>query len=683
MDSNDPNRSYTRRLSRLLSAPDGTLTLSLLQQLAARQGREPAPAGPTGDADRDTVGIWRRAADGGFVRRPEAKADWYFWADVERLPLTEGRRRVLLLGESAARGYFFDPGTTMAGLIGDCLRRVPGLAELDVIDLARTNADAEDLRRTLHQGIGLGPDAVVVYAGNNWNYPDLAAEQRQRIADALREGGFAASRRIFHAAMVERAAAFLDELAATALAHGIAVTVVVPEFNLADWHEEPYLGCPPLPGPGNLDWQRLLDRAEQALAAGECAEAAKFAEEMIALDGGVTVAAHRLLAAALRERDPEAAERALLAAKDAAIGRFATHSPRSLSAVQELTRTKAAEHGFALVDLPALMREADDGRVPGRRFFADYCHLTHEGLVLAAAETAAAVGAQLTGATPDRTALRGGLPEPAPEAHAAAYFLAAIHNAHMGQPAEIVRYLLERALTLDGRAAAHFADYLDHQARTAPNWICASFERLASVPELARYLEVSDPQSAAKLADHELRRLMLELLAERGLADPDAYRDLLVAEHAAPEVDLLTDVSRAPTWREQRGGPAQDHAFVLALTRRTDSWLVLAGAAEVELGLTARLPAGEPGAGTVQVRVNGEQAGEVDLGPRWRTVRLALPARFWRAGLNTVSLHWPLREVDGDRLLEEAARAVERGGTPRSHLCHGQLAAFTAAVRTP
>ncbi|GAA4834543.1 hypothetical protein [Kitasatospora terrestris] len=679
----DPIRSYTRRLARTLAAEDGALALGLLQRLSAAGA---APAAPrSAPVDPRDLGIWRLDDDGTHLRRPDLKADWQFWADLERLPPATGHRRVAVLGESVARGYFFDPATTYAGLVGDCLRSLPGLTDVDVLDLARTNANAEDIRRILAELASVAPDAIVVFAGNNWYQPTLTDAERRLMADALRAGGYPAAQRLFHAAMVARAREFLDGLAATAADYGAEVVLVVPEFNLADWHEEPFLACPVLPGAGNLAWQRLRERAERQLAAGETAEAAGTAVEMIALDGGGSVAAHRLLASALAGDDPAGAERALRNAKDAAVGRFAPHAPRMLTAVQETMRAKAAEHGFALVDLPEILRRAADGRTPGREHFLDYCHLNHEGLALAAAWTAAALGTRL-GGRDDRTdpaAIAAALTPPAAAGQAAAHFLAAIHNAHIGQPAEIVRYLLERALTLDEGVAAHLAEYLDYQSRLAPNWICASFERSARVPELARYLEVGDPQSAAKLADHDLRQTMLDLLAERGAADPDAYRRLLIAEHARPEVDLLTDISRAPTWREQFGSTGQPHPFVVAPGPHTYTWLVLAGPAEVELGLTARLPAGDPGEALVGVLVNGVEVASVGLGPEWRSTRTTVPAQHWRPGLNRVTLSWPLREIPGDRLLEEAARTLERGGTPRSNPARGHLHVLTASVRSP
>ena len=43
----------------------------------------------------------------------------------------------------------------------------------------------------------LEPDAVVLFAGNNWSSVRLELEELDLLAGALREGGFARSRSVF------------------------------------------------------------------------------------------------------------------------------------------------------------------------------------------------------------------------------------------------------------------------------------------------------------------------------------------------------------------------------------------------------------------------------------------------------------------------------------------------------
>ena len=56
------------------------------------------------------------------------------------------------------------------------------------------------------------------------------------------------------------------------------------------------------------------------------------------------------------------------------------HTPRCPHSVQQVLRAKAREHGFALVDLPAILGESAESSLPDSQFFLDYCHLSAEGV---------------------------------------------------------------------------------------------------------------------------------------------------------------------------------------------------------------------------------------------------------------------------------------------------------------
>src|SRR5687767_14023982 len=65
----------------------------------------------------DQVGIWERKIENGkscFVRRPETRAEWVDWANLGRIEAKGKKPRVVLIGESVARGYFYDPQYTPA-----------------------------------------------------------------------------------------------------------------------------------------------------------------------------------------------------------------------------------------------------------------------------------------------------------------------------------------------------------------------------------------------------------------------------------------------------------------------------------------------------------------------------------------------------------------------------------------
>ena len=90
-------------------------------------------------------------------------------------------------------------------------------------------------------------------------------------------------------------------------------------------------------------------------------------------------------------------------------------------------------------------------RLPDRRLFLDYCHLTGEGW----RRPPPGLPMPSTSIVSTDSASP---PQPDPHAAACAHLLAAIHNAHYGQPADVVAYHATRARRLDpnvrGLAAA-------------------------------------------------------------------------------------------------------------------------------------------------------------------------------------------------------------------------------------
>lgn len=468
-------RTLTRRLAELLASEEGTLALSHLQQLALLAGPRAEPA------LLDTglmIGIWApEIRDDGtveFVRSRAHAHEWRYWADVERIPSRQGPR-VVLLGESVARGYLFDPSVTPATVLST---RLGGTVE--VVDLARTDLSMDGLRALLDGVPALEPDAVVLFAGNNWYNLVFELDDLHRLAEALRREGYAGCRRVFiDQILTARCRSVLNALAECAGEFTFPVVVVVPEFNLLDWRGEPSVVAPVLPGDANVRWLEARRRAEAALQHEQLEDAARFALELVALDGGTSSVGPSLLAAAR----PEEARAWLERARDASVGILIAHSPRCPAAVQALLREESAEHGFHVVDLPRLFEAELGGRLPGRELFLDYCHLTLRGMGIAMTAVAERLGPLLGAGVQDRATLN--VP---PEQEGTAHFLAAIHNAHYGQSEEILHHHCSRAATLSRSASDQMRWYIDCASRWPEPWLCESFARVCESPIVRRYL---------------------------------------------------------------------------------------------------------------------------------------------------------------------------------------------------
>ena len=626
---NDALIDLTGQLAATLASDDGAIVLARMQRLALIAARAPLPPRPDSGL---RLGIWepRAADDGGleFARMPAAADEWRYWADVDHIPRKTGRR-VVLMGESVARAYLFDPELTLASMLSASLGA-------EVVDLARTDLRADHLPPLFDALPVLEPDAVVLFAGNNWNGVRFELEELDHLANAVRSGGFARSRSLFNETLIRgRARSTLDAIAARL--EGVPLCVVVPEFNLQDWRSEPSVVVPTL---GEIE--RWLDL-----------EKAGRAEEMITVDGGTSPVSQQLAAVqALARGDVAVARRRLEAARDALCGLMTAHSPRCPAVVQDELRAAAARHGFHLVDLPALF-----GPIPGRRLFLDYCHLTAEGLRSATAAIADIV-APIIGVTP--------APPPEPGAHVAAcaHLLAAVHNAHYGQPEEIVRYHAERARNLDPQIRSFAAALAEVVSRRNEGWLCRAWVAIDREPQGRRYLGAPEMLRAPRVADITLAKALAAAAGHDGMVD-----DILIEEASCLPLDLLAPKHRATTFRDVIGqglGPAP--GFVRATAPRSRFVAVRAHSEHVTARITLRAT------GDVVIVVNDVECVRVSALGQWMTAEFTM--RLNR-GQNVIEVLWPAPQPDASAEFERAARRLERGLYPEVLAAFGEVHAFT------
>src|SRR5579863_388220 len=265
-------RPNADRLAQLLGDERGRELLAELQRLrrsSGHAGTGPQWAGsgwassarPGEQDEAGPVGAWlAEPGEGGVALRPRddipapQRADW---AQDGYVPPPGTARRVVLIGESAARGWPLDPVFNPAAALR---RRLAAAApgRFQVVDLAKTGAGAADLITVLRQLPVARPDIVIAFAGNNWSLPPedtsrepclpAVTEIRDLLAQALRCGGYGAMRRAFiDAVVLPRARQFCAELAELHRGYGAEIIVVIPEFNLRGWRPPGDVEVPVLP----------------------------------------------------------------------------------------------------------------------------------------------------------------------------------------------------------------------------------------------------------------------------------------------------------------------------------------------------------------------------------------------------------------------------------------------------
>lgn len=682
-------KPFAKRLARL-AASDGGAEMTRLLYLAGLTSTKPANGEQASSPPRDHVGVWERKGEGGrsyFVRSNKLIDEWPLWANVNRIN-PKRRQRVVWLGESAARGYLYDPQYNPAMALESILRSQLGEDEIEVVDLARTNLQMGMLADLAPRVLALDPDAVVIFAGSNWHPAGFDLDGRRSAAAILRDGGVQALKQYAEDGLRAYAKEMMELVATTFEAADVPVMWIVPDFNLADWRDPE--GIPPCLNGAASEWSDYWRRSRAALKENNAGAAASFARAMVQLDGGTSPTGFYMLAeCALRMGDHGGRRRHLESARDASIWDVAAYlTPRPYTVAQNVLREESERPGNALIDLPQIFSEYLDGDLPGRNLFLDYVHLTAEGIKIATAATASCLLKKLKGVEVDWKVLTHKALIPKPQIEAETAFLAAIHNAHHGQAFEVIRYHCCRAAEASPDIARVMQPFIDMQTRRAPVWMCKSAEELAMIQSssVPQYLLTGSTQ----FLDTLLIDAVVEALQKLGIDAQREVAELRRHEHSVKGSPCnLLDYYYCMTSPLQRGlswnlplmfkTSGLNH-YYKAYERDSRFFFVGEKSSPVELRLTCRRPAGGPTETNVTIEVNGKVVSSAAIDSQWETLKFIVPAGLVRDGVNEVVIRWPEAGYDHVALIERAASDMERGEYPELHPVMGEVHALVASA---
>lgn len=683
-------KAYAARLARVALFGRGADVVRLIR-VAGLYGRAAKPGDSVGvRAAPDRVGIWQRTAEEGttsFVRSMDMLHEWHAWANIGRIEPKGAKLRVVLIGESVARGTLYDPHFTPAQVLELILQTCLGPDMVEVVDLAKVSIYMEQLMELARSALLVEPDALVVFAGNNWApywNSGTWADNRLLLGAVLSEQGVAGLKRYAEdhvKAAIQRLVRSITELYQS---RGIPVVWIVPEFNLGDW-KDPENSAAWLPDGANRAWIAYRHASRTAFARGDLEAARDAALGMVDLDRGTNTSGLLILAECARRmglRDEHRLQ--LQAARDAHIWDPIDYSPRSYSVVQETLRQEASRFECGLVDLPAVFRDLAVDGIPDRRFFLDYCHMTAEGIRVAMALAAESVAEALSTDISWRDLIDENI-KPSSQAEAETSLLAAIHNAHWGQGYDIVRYHCMRALEQSPAISEIVRFYLDFQTRRTPMWMCKSAERVARLvlPSTQAYL-----LGNAQVLDRVLLDAMVASLKSLGIDAQNELNDLRRREIGVSGrrgIDLLDTYYYAalPTQREAlwRLTPGRND-YYKAYDTRSDFVFIGTASRPIHLRITSRLPSPAPPDASVGIEVNGVRVVETSGSETWATWDVTVPGDCIRDGVNEVSIVWPLPQFMSDAALDQAVRDLDADRFPELYPVFGEIHCFHASDGT-
>jgi hypothetical protein len=661
-------------------------------ELSNRQRPDLRPAQKQEDEQKTAaVGIWKRSfSSRGIVYEREVKFKryWHQWANVHKILPKGEKKRIVLMGESVARGFFYDPYYTVAAELENLLNGIDGAPAMQVTDLAKTNCSMGELLGLARSCRALEPDAIVFFAGNNWHtdlYDSFTDEDHREMIMLIERRDFSGLKNRMENKLSAMVRSFFENVNKLLPAGEIPVVFLIPGFNLADWkNDHARRSLPWLQDTDVRVWLGYKAAAQEALISNNGEGLAVAAREMVGLDPyhpfGYELLAHYHLG----RGDWNAAKANLLLYRDTVlVNRGDNIHPVCYGIIRETIVSEAKRYGIAVVDCQALY-ETDKGEgIPGRDYFLDYCHLTAEGIRVTMQETSRVLAGKIMGKEPSIDRLPKQTAGPANQVRAIAHFSAAIHNAHRDQPQEIVEYHCRKALSCSATVEEVMLPFIDFSTRYASSNLCDAFEKVILTGKMQQYdggFALQHPKGW-KLMDIKLVDAITGALNAAGYPTGNKVMKLRMQEHAvgARGINLLESYYSRTSYNcfpGELNGPL----FLQARSITSSFSLVTSGAYLLHLELVYRTPCTDEAADCVSIVINDRQDKLIRLPVtgKWNAVNFDIGQDTLINGINRLTIAWPfggtcVPSADGD----DPSKAVLQALSP----VLGEIHSFSAVER--
>lgn len=598
----------------------------------------------------EKIGIWKPFWNDGncyYERDMANQEEFYLWAKNHRIAPKGKNNRILLLGESVARGYFYDPFITPAIILEDLLNSNLGEKNVEVIDLARSNIEIPLLTKLTTSCLKLEPDAIVIFAGNNWKSAltnSLTLIDYEEIAEELinLKDSESIKKRLenkFKAAITP----FINHIKELSEIHNVPFVFVIPEYNLIDWKSSNLEGITSSPGLDFGEWMQLIEQTEKYISTNDIKLAMSHASELIKMNGFNPIGYELLAKCNLKEGLWDEARYNLSLARDTALFRTA-HKPRIFSIIRETLIKELCNRKIQVVDLASEFKEHLMGELPGRKIFLDYCHLSFEGLSIAMKTVAQRLCSVFLNKNFNYSNWMEGKVKPSDTVAANAHFSAAIHNAHYGQDQGIIFYHCLQAITLNPGIANSMIHYAAMASRNSPWLISKSLEKLEDYRSLEQYdnwAGLVQPENYA-IMDIQLTDAIVEALKTKAIDIEKKIENLRKKEHGAMhgKVNLLKSYYSVTSYEKLKYSvEEEDKYFFEAYNHISTFYLIATKQYPLVINLTCRIPSYS--GINIKIKINGQLFSKLDGSQKWKSYFLEIPSTALNEGVNILKIEWP------------------------------------------
>lgn len=659
-------KEIATNLSQILSQNevDNTKVQSLLAMLGYKSGSNGSGEFPEFSSLNQNIGIYKPEIINDelhYVRDPALKDAWDFSADVPTI-FPKKRKRIILLGESVARGFLLDPYLTPSMVIEKIFSENSLSDEFEILDLAETNIKMELLKERYLQCFSLHPDMIVFFAGNNWRSSLIEQLLKNKIYVAKLIKTLESSDTMHEVKLILEG--FFEELIISFLTYiqhnnrrKIPILFVLPEYNLMNSR------CSPgeqyftkLTGDGMSKWISTFKATKEALAKSDYKTGEKLATLMIEIDPSHPMGFELLADFKLLQNEYDEARKCLECARDTALFCRTGSTPRIFNVIRNALTERARTHDVHILDLSLVFKNYQNGRLPGKELFLDYCHLTETGINVASEAICKTIFNILLIDIPKN--LKVPFVKVDDSVKAFSHFFAAIHNAHWGQPYEILYYHCIEAVNSSRQVVQAMILYIEIMCRRAPNNLCSALEQLLSCNKLDRCVHALIHPPKNKILEIDLIKAMTDALRTVGVEVEHRINEIRLKEHflSQQEINLLLAPYCCTCYDMYLGTKV---LFYEARTNESDFLLIASKDHQIQLKITLRIPE-DHGVSKVGLRVNNCNIAELQASRAWQNYSITIPSEVIESGINNIRISWPIPNyVEKEKLIMSSCSPLE------------------------
>ncbi len=604
-------------------------------------------------AIQDTIGIWVENIVNGkkvFQRDTKKTKEWSSWANTTEISPKSYKKRVVLLGESVARGYFYAPKYSVASELESVLTQSKAFNGIEVIDLSKNSINIEELSEVVQSSNKLEPDVMLLFAGNNWIhklYHQITPEDYKEMAIIYEKELFSGVKVFLEQKFEKIVTEFLDTIIQTSKANKIPMVLVIPGFNLLDWKSDEEEKILPIIPNGNIkSWLEAKEKAEKSISQQDYEELEFQSKKMIEIDPSNPMGFELLAESYLKNGKISEAIDCLDESKDTIIfGRGINPKPRCFKIIRDTILKRASKEDIPVVDLFSLFKDVYPEKVSDKELYLDYCHLSAEGIKTGAKYMAKAIIETMNNEKVDVSSIPESIVKPDNFTKAIAHFSAAIHNAHYSQPKYVLKYHCQKAISFDPGIKDVMLQYIDFSSRKTSSILCSSFEEILKDGAMQQYeggMALMHPRYK-KMMDIDLIDSIVEALKSIGYDYEREVTRLRISEHGVTDkpINLLESFYRLKGYNSYNN-PVEKAFLEIRNEEKTFNFITDAKddlQIEIVYKNSNHITNGDL---NIYLNTKEQKIDKLEVTHDWNKVIIKIPKKLLNIGVNTLIMEWPI-----------------------------------------